>query len=231
MPNRSAPPQPSAVAALAPVGPQVTPDYWDDACKHLSRRDRVMRKLIPRLGEGRLQSRGDAFTTLARSIVGQQISVAAAQSVWGRFAALMCEPPTQLAPTAVLALEATAMRAAGLSARKVEYLCDLAAHFESGAVHVGQWQQMDDEAIVDELIAIRGIGRWTAEMFLIFHLMRPNVLPLDDLGLLKGISVNYFSGEPVSRAEAREVGDAWAPFRSVATWYIWRSLDPLPVDY
>ena len=92
-------------------------------------------------------------------------------------------------------------------------------------------QQMDDEDIITELVAIRGIGRWTAEMFLIFHLMRPNVLPLDDLGLLRGISVNYFSGEPVSRAEARDVAEAWAPFRSVATWYIWRSLDPLPVDY
>jgi len=118
-----------------------------------------------------------------------------------------------------------------LSARKVEYLLDLAQHFEAGTVHVRQWQQMDDEAIIEELVAIRGIGRWTAEMFLIFHLMRPNVLPLDDVGLIKGISLNYFSGEPVSRAEAREVGDAWAPFRSVATWYIWRSLDPLPVAY
>jgi DNA-3-methyladenine glycosylase II len=215
-----------------PVLPaEITPDYWDDACKHLSKRDRVMRKLIPHLGEGRLQSRGDAFTTLARSIVGQQISVKAAQSVWNRFAALTGDRPTHLAPAAVLSLETAAIRAAGLSARKVEYLCDLASHFESGRVHVGQWQEMDDEAIIEELVAIRGIGRWTAEMFLIFHLMRPNVLPLDDIGLLKGISVNYFSGEPVSRAEAREVGDAWAPFRSVATWYIWRSLDPLPVDY
>jgi DNA-3-methyladenine glycosylase II len=230
MPERALQPQLAAIPEL-PVAARTTPDYWDDACKHLSRRDRVMRKLIPQLGEGRLQSRGDAFTTLARSIVGQQISVAAAQSVWTRFAALMNEPSTRLAPPAVLALESTAMRGAGLSARKVEYLSDLAAHFESGAVHVDQWQGMDDEAIVDELVAIRGIGRWTAEMFLIFHLMRPNVMPLDDLGLLKGISVNYFSGEPVSRAEAREVGDAWAPFRSVATWYIWRSLDPLPVDY
>jgi DNA-3-methyladenine glycosylase II len=209
----------------------ITPNYWDDACKHLSRRDRVMKKLIPRFGEGRLQSRGDAFTTLARSIVGQQISVKAAQSVWERFASLMPEPSTQLDPAGVMALETTTMRGAGLSARKVEYLRDLAQHFDSGAVHVQQWREMDDEAIIEELVAIRGIGRWTAEMFLIFHLMRPNVLPLDDLGLLKGISVNYFSGEPVSRAEAREVGDAWAPYRSVATWYVWRSLDPLPVDY
>ena len=209
----------------------VTPRYWDEACRHLAKRDRVMRKLIPQLGEGRLQSRGDAFTTLARSIVGQQISVRAAQSVWDRFAALTPGDSTRIHPSSVLALDVGAMREAGLSARKVEYLADLAAHFESGSVHVLQWQEMDDEDIIEELVAIRGIGRWTAEMFLIFHLMRPNVLPLDDLGLIKGISVNYFSGEPVSRAEAREVGDAWAPFRSVATWYIWRSLDPLPVDY
>ena len=208
-----------------------TPDYWDDACRHLSKRDRVMRKLIPQFGEGRLQSRGDAFTTRARSIVGQQISVKAAQSVWERFAALLPEASHRLKPASVLALATADARGAGLSARKVEYLFDLAQHFESGSVHVRQWQQMDDEAIIEELVAIRGIGRWTAEMFLIFHLMRPNVLPLDDLGLLKGISVNYFSGEPVSRAEAREVGEAWAPYRSVATWYLRRSLDPLPVDY
>ena len=206
-----------------------TPDLWEVACKHLAKRDRVMKKLIPRIGEGRLESRGDAFTTLARSIVGQQISVAAAQAVWDRFVALTAGPRHQLAPAAVLQLDAPRIRAAGLSARKVEYLCDLAQHFESGTVHVGQWPEMEDEAVIEELVAIRGIGRWTAEMFLIFHLLRPNVLPLDDVGLIKGISVNYFSGEPVSRAEAREVGDAWAPFRSVATWYIWRSLDPLPV--
>ena len=207
------------------------PLYWDEACKHLGKRDRVMRKLIPKFGEGRLQSRGDAFTTLARSIVGQQISVKAAQSVWNRFAQTVGQPPTRLSPAGVLALDTACLRGAGLSTRKAEYLGDLAQHFANGAVHVDQWQAMDDEAIIDELVAIRGIGRWTAEMFLIFHLMRPNVLPLDDVGLLKGISVNYFSGEPVSRAEAREVGDAWAPFRSVATWYIWRSLDPLPVEY
>ena len=209
----------------------VTPDYWDEACRHLAKRDRVMKKLIPQFGEGRLQARGDAFTTLARSIVGQQISVKAAQSVWDKFAALLTGPSTRIQPAAVLGLEVADLRGAGLSARKVEYLSDLAKHFEEGSVHVRQWAQMDDEAIIEELVAIRGIGRWTAEMFLIFHLMRPNVLPLDDQGLLNGISQNYFSGEPVSRAEAREVGEAWAPYRSVATWYIWRSLDPLPVDY
>ena len=211
--------------------PLASPDVWDDACKHLARRDRVMKKLIPKLGEGRLESRGDAFTTLARSIVGQQISVKAAQAVWDRFLGLSAGRTHRLLPTDVLSLDAAQIRTAGLSARKVEYLCDLAQHFDSGAVHVGQWQAMEDEAIIDELVAIRGIGRWTAEMFLIFHLLRPNVLPLDDVGLIKGISLNYFSGEPVSRAEAREVGDAWAPFRSIATWYIWRSLDPLPVVY
>jgi DNA-3-methyladenine glycosylase II len=210
---------------------EATPIYWEEACKHLSKRDRVMKKLIPKFGEACLKSRGDAFTTLARSIVGQQISVKAAQSVWDRFAMAVGGRGTHLQPAHVIKLPVLQMREAGLSARKCEYLLDLAGHFRDARVHVAEWQTMDDEAIIAELVAIRGIGRWTAEMFLIFHLMRPDVLPLDDLGLIKGISVNYFSGEPVSRAEAREVGEAWAPFRSVATWYIWRSLDPLPVEY
>jgi DNA-3-methyladenine glycosylase II len=209
----------------------VTPDYWDEACRHLAKRDRVMKKLIPQFGEARLQARGDAFTTLARSIVGQQISVKSAQSIWAKFVALLPGPSTRVQPAALLACAPEALRAVGLPLRKVDYLRDLAQHFEDGQVHVRQWTQMDDEAIIDELVAIRGIGRWTAEMFLIFHLMRPNVLPLDDVGLIKGISDQYFSGEPVSRAEARELGEAWAPYRSVATWYIWRSLDPLPVEY
>jgi DNA-3-methyladenine glycosylase II len=204
-----------------------TPDYWEEACKHLAKKDRVMKRLIPRFGDACLESRGDAFTTLARSIVGQQISVKAAQSVWDRFAKL----PRKLTPASVLKLKVDDMRAAGLSARKVEYLVDLALHFDSGAVHVDAWKDMSDEMIIAELVAIRGIGRWTAEMFLIFHLMRPNVLPLDDLGLINGISQNYFSGDPVSRSDAREVAVAWAPYCSVATWYIWRSLDPLPVAY
>lgn len=204
-----------------------TPTYWAEACEHLAKRDRVMKRLIPQFGNACLQSRGDAFVTLARSIVGQQISVKAAQSVWNRFEAL----PRRMTPASVLKLKVDDMRAAGLSARKVEYLVDLALHFSSKQIHVNQWDEMEDEAIIAELVAIRGIGRWTAEMFLIFHLMRPDVLPLDDAGLIKGISQNYFSGEPVSRSDAREVGAAWQPWRSVATWYMWRSLEPIPVAY
>ena len=141
--------------------PEVTPAFWDDACKHLTKRDRVMKKLIPQFGEARLQSRGDAFTTLARSIVGQQISVKAAQSVWERFVAVVGGPSARLAPATVMQVSVDALRGAGLSVRKAEYLLDLAKHFDAGSVHVRQWQQMDDQAIIDELVAIRGIGRWT----------------------------------------------------------------------
>lgn len=215
------------IAVQSKVDEARVPAYWADACKHLMKKDRVMRRLIPQFGDACLQSRGDAFVTLARSVVGQQISVRAAQNIWDRFSGLA----PQLTPAQVLRLKIDDMRAAGLSARKVEYLVDLALHFDAGAVHVDAWADMDDETIVAELVAIRGIGRWTAEMFLIFHLMRPNVLPLDDVGLLNGISQCYFSGDAVSRSDAREVAVAWAPYRTVATWYIWRSLDPLPVEY
>ena len=215
----------SAELADVPEPATTVPAYWAEACKHLVKKDRVMKRLIPQFGDACLQTRGDAFGTLARSIVGQQISVKAAQSVWAKFSAL----PKKVTPANVLRLKVDDMRGAGLSARKVEYLVDLAIHFDAGTVHVKDWAAMDDEAIIAELIAIRGIGRWTAEMFLIFYLMRPNVLPLDDVGLITGISQNYFSGESVSRSDAREVAAAWSPYCSVATWYIWRSLDPLPV--
>jgi DNA-3-methyladenine glycosylase II len=203
------------------------PIYWADACKYLAKRDRVMKKLIAAHPNAMLQSRGDAFTTLARSIVGQQISVKAAQSVWNRFEALV----GMMVPEAVLRLRVDDMRQAGLSARKVEYLVDLSIHFSTGGLAGALWPEMSDEDIIRELVAIRGIGRWTAEMFLIFHLMRPNVLPMDDVGLINGISQVYFSGEPVSRSDARELATGWSPYCTVATWYIWRSLDPVPVNY
>lgn len=203
------------------------PSYWEDAKIELMKRDRIMRKLIPQFGDLHLIGRGEAFTTLARSVIGQQISVKAAESVWQRFL-LVCPKCT---PAQVIKAGSDKLAACGLSKRKAEYILDLADHFKSQRVHANQWDEMEDEDVIAELIQIRGIGRWTAEMFLIFNLLRPNILPLDDLGLLKGISVNYFSGEPVSRSDAREVAANWEPWRTVATWYLWRSLDPVPVEY
>lgn len=199
------------------------PDYWDDAVAHLIKRDRILKKLIPQHPEVWLTSRGTPFITLARAIVGQQISTKAADAVWSKFTAVVGKRPS---PAAVLKTDVAGLRAAGLSQRKAEYVQDLATHFSERRVHPEKWAAMPDEDVVDELVAIRGIGRWTAEMFLIFNLQRPDVLPLDDLGLLKAISLHYFSGEPVSRFEAREVSLAWQPWRTVATWYLWRSLDP-----
>ena len=151
-----------------------------------------MKRLIPQFGDACLQTRGDAFSTLARSIVGQQISVKAAQTVWDRFAALPAEDDARQCAQAQGGRHARRRpESRARSSTWSIWRCTLTP----AAVHVQDWQAMDDEAIIAELIAIRGIGRWTAEMFLIFHLMRPNVLPLDDVGLINGISHNYFSGE------------------------------------
>ncbi len=217
-----------AKAAPQEIQEMMEPDYWESACAELMKHDRIMRKLIPKYPKAEfLTTRGDPFQTLARAIVGQQISVKAAQSVWDRTTALT----KKFTAKAVLKLEPTQLREAGLSQRKVEYMQDLANHFENGGLSSAKWDLLDDETVIAELTAIRGIGRWTAEMFLIFYLMRPNVLPLDDIGLIKGISLAYFSGEPVTRHEAREVAANWEPWRTVATWYMWRSIDPIPVEY
>ncbi|MEN3295092.1 MAG: DNA-3-methyladenine glycosylase [Burkholderiales bacterium] len=205
------------------------PPYWQDAKEELMKRDRIMRKVIPQFGDLHLIGRGEPFVTLARSIIGQQISVKAAESVWQRLLAV-CPKCT---PAQIMKAGSESLATCGLSKRKAEYIIDLAEHFKAKRVHVDKWAEMDDEDVIAELIQIRGIGRWTAEMFLIFNLLRPNILPLDDVGLLKGISVNYFSGEPVSRSDAREVAANWEPWRTVATWYLWRSLDAtaVPVAY
>jgi len=214
-----------------PVAAAARPAYWLQARRALSRGDATMAGIIAAHPRVVLASRGDAFTTLARSIVGQQISVKAAQAVWGRVAACCGE----LAPRAVLRRRATTLRACGLSDRKVEYIRDLARHFVSGRVDPSKFTSQSDEEIIAELVDIRGIGRWTAEMFLIFNLLRPNVLPLDDLGLVKAVSLNYFDGAPMQGREGRAqifaLAAVWEPWRSVATWYLWRSLDPVPVEY
>ena len=203
------------------------PEYWDRAKRALARRDAVMGAIIRSRPKVFLMRRGEPFLTLARAICGQQISVKAAQSVWDRVVACCGE----VTPEKVLSKPRPELRACGLSDRKTEYIADLAQHFADGRIHVHRWPEMSDEEIIAELVEVRGIGRWTAEMFLIFNLLRPDVFPLDDLGLQKGIRVSYFKGRRVSLTRMRKLGESWRPWRSVATWYLWRSLDPLPVEY
>ncbi len=203
------------------------PTYWERAKRELGRRDEVMRVIMRRHPRIHLVSRGDPFQTLARSIVGQQISVRAAQAVWERISAALVE----VTPNAAIEVGATRLLACGLSRRKVEYVLDLAGHFASGRVVPQRWSAMEDEQVITELVDVRGIGRWTAEMFLIFNLLRPDVLPVDDLGLQRAVSLSYRRGRRVSETLLRRIAIAWQPWRSVATWYLWRSLDPVPVEY
>ena len=205
----------------------MTPDDWQQASEELARSDPVMAHLVTRFAGLSLVSRGDPFITLARSIVGQQISLKAADSVWAR----LCAAVPLLTPGQVLASDSAQLRSCGLSGRKVEYLGDLARHFSSGLIHLDHWTAMSDSEIIAELTAVRGIGQWTAEMFLIFNQLRPDVFPLDDLGLQRAIALHYFAGERPPRKELIRVGEGFSPWRSVATWYLWRSLDPVPVEY
>lgn len=217
---------------------KATPPYWTSAQHHLCTADPTLGAIIARHPRGALTSRGDGFLTLARSIVGQQISVKAADSVWQRLCVRCPELGTAGAAASLLRRRATTLRACGLSERKVEYLRDLALHFADGAIDLVAMAAADDEAVIRRLTEIRGIGRWTAEMFLIFNLLRPDVLPLDDVGLLKAVGMHYFPGETAAdllrgagREKVAQLGRRWAPYRSVATWYLWRSLDPVPVEY
>ena len=203
------------------------PAYWDKAKRELSRSDPVLGAIIRRYPRIHLEPRGDPFHTLARSIVGQQISVKAAQAVWNR----LLDALPAVTPEHALEAGSEKLLACGLSRRKAEYLADVAEHFASERILPARWQTMGDEEVIGELVQIRGIGRWTAEMLLIFSLLRPDVLPVDDLGLQRGVSLGYRKGRKVSVSAIRRIARTWAPWRSVATWYLWRSLDPLPVEY
>jgi len=200
------------------------PEYWDKARRSLARRDPVMGAIIRAHPKVFMVRRGEAFMTLARAICGQQISVKAAQAVWNRLVTCCSE----ITPEGVLARKRTELRACGLSDRKTEYIADLAQHFADGKIHQHRWPQMSDEEIIAELVDVRGIGRWTAEMFLMFNLLRPDVFPLDDLGLQKAIRRSY---KKTAVKTMKKLGESWRPWRSVATWYLWRSLDPIPVEY
>jgi DNA-3-methyladenine glycosylase II len=199
------------------------PDYWDRAKRSLARRDPVMGAIIRAHPKVFMVRRGEAFMTLARAICGQQISVKAAQAIWGRFV-LACGKVT---PANVVALAPEKLRACGFSGQKSAYILDLAMRFHTGLVKPRRFARMDDEAIIEELVQVKGIGRWSVEMFLIFHMMRPDVLPVDDLGLRRAMEKQYNDGQPLAKDEMRRIGEPWKPYASVGTWYLWRSLDPV----
>jgi DNA-3-methyladenine glycosylase II len=169
-----------------------------------------------------LQRRSDPFVSLARSIVGQQISVKAASSIWQR---LLLVAPVMV-PNTIVRLDEATLRGCGLSGRKAAYLGDLATHFLTGSIRPELWKDLDDEDVIGQLVAVKGVGRWTAEMFLIFHLQRPDILPLADVGLRRAMNLHYNNGRPLSDGKIRRISALWEPWRTVATWYLWRSLDP-----
>lgn len=216
-------------AGVSETGDGILPEppYWREAEAALAAKDPIMRRLIADAGRSYPSRKGDPFETLVRAIVGQQLSLKAAETIWRRFQAI-CPVCT---PQSVLGIDGSCFLACGFSRRKAEYVRDLAVCFQDETVNPGLWETMGDDAVVADLSQVRGIGRWTAEMFLIFNLRRPDVLPLDDAGLIRGISTAYFSGNPASKNEAGVLAESWRPWRTVATWYLWRSLTALPVEY
>lgn len=203
------------------------PSYWKRAKQELCAADPVLGAVIVGCGRGGLVGHGDPYITLARSIVAQQISVRAADSIWQRFESAL----GAISPEAVAARSEEELRAVGLTRQKAGYLRELAVGFVEGHVGHELWAAGDDEAVISELSKIRGIGRWTAEMFLIFHLLRPDVLPLADIGIRRATAQHYADGAALDVEQIANIAERWRPWRSVATWYLWRSLDPVPVTY
>ncbi|MBN8220975.1 MAG: DNA-3-methyladenine glycosylase 2 family protein [Spirochaetes bacterium] len=210
--------------------PAKLPSYWQEAKLHLSR-DAVLKPIIERYPEVRLRLKKDAFTTLARAIAGQQISVKAADSIWARVVAAAKGKPAKIDPTRIYRLSVQELRACGLSERKALYLQNLAEHFIAKKISAGQLARMADAEAKSRLVELHGIGPWTAEMYLMFNLWRPDILPLGDVGLIRAIRLHYFKGRKVSLKSIRRIAAPWSPYSTVAVWYLWRSLDPYPVEY
>ena len=204
------------------------PAYWAQASAELAARDPVMAGFVTEYAGMGLVQKGDPFATLCRAIVSQQISVKAADAIWARFDAAV----SGIAPNALIAADVETLRAAGLSRAKIVYLQDLSQRALDGRFSPGHWLELDDAAVMAELTAVKGIGRWTAEMYLIFSLQRPDILPVDDIGLQKAIALHYLGGErPTAKAIHALADKHWRPWCTVATWYLWRSLDPVAVAY
>lgn len=204
-----------------------TPVFWEKAKKHIKKNDKKLGRIIELYPNDFLFSKLDPFYTLARSIVGQQISVKAAQSVWNKLE----KKSKKINAKNIKTIHYSTLKSCGLSRQKISYLRNLSDAFIFKKVKPESWIKRSDEEIINELILIKGIGRWTAEMYLIFNLCRPDIFPLDDIGMIKGLCKCYKLNYPITKDELINISDKWKPFRSVATWYLWRSLDPIPVEY
>ena len=207
------------------VAPQ-TPDYWLQACAELCEKDRTLAEVIEKFPEPILSSKGDLFSTLIRSIIGQQISVYAADAVWGRFSELV----ETISPSSILSHNSEALRNCGLSNRKVEYIHGIAKTWEQEYANL-DWDNMSDDQVKRKLVALRGVGPWTAEMILMFSLLRPDVFPIDDIGAIRAIESIYNGGSPMSKQALLDKAEEWIPWRTVATWFLWRTIDDEPVEY
>ena len=203
------------------------PIFWEKAKKVLKSKDKKLGKIISNYPKDFLFSKSDPFYTLARSIVGQQISVRAAQAVWDKLES----KAKKIEPNYISKMHFMSLRSCGLSRQKIKYLKSLSSAFMQNKINPDKWKKYSDEDIINELVLIKGIGRWTAEMYLIFNLCRPDIFPVDDIGLLRGICKCYNLNYPIKKEAALEMSENWKPYRSVATWYFWRSLDPIPVEY
>ena len=203
------------------------PKFWEKAKRELAKNDKKLGLIIKKYPRDFLFSKSDPFYTIARSIVGQQISVKAAQAVWDKLENKI----KKVSPTSIKKTHYMTLKSSGLSRQKIKYLKCLSEAFLNKKINPRKWSNLSDEEIISELIKINGIGRWTAEMYLIFNMCRPDVFPLDDIGLIKGICYCYNLKYPITRERAINLSEKWKPWRSVATWYFWRSLDPIPVEY
>ena len=202
------------------------PGYWVTAKAELSAADSVLAEVIARNEEPVLSSKGDLFLNLVSAVVGQQISTTAARTIWGRFESLVEE----VNPKSVLSRSHEELRACGLSGRKAEYILGIAEAWQSGYADI-DWDDLSDEEVMAALIELRGVGTWTAEMILIFTLLRPDVFPVGDIGVVRAVERLYSGGERMSNDDLIAKSQDWRPWRTVATWYLWRSIDPVPVQY
>jgi DNA-3-methyladenine glycosylase II len=205
----------------------MTPEDYARARRLLLRRDPVLAALIRKHGACGLAAaqRADHFTALIRAITGQQLSTKAAATIFGRLVALM---PAGVTPLALSSLADEQLRSVGMSRQKVAYFRDLCEKVHSGALPLDSLEAMTDEEVITALTAVKGIGRWSAEMFLMFRLHRPDVLPVDDLGIVNAVKSVYRLRKKPTADRIRKIGESWRPYRSVASWYLWRSLDNEP---